>query len=63
MDIIPYIYSKRLTKDIIFANYLLIVNDYSKIPRRYGMKNITTAEVMDKIDMFQARCGKVDEFG
>ena len=27
------------------------------------MKDITTAEVMDKPDMFQARFGKVDEFG
>ena len=27
------------------------------------MKNITTKEVMDKLDMFQARFGKVDEFG
>ena len=27
------------------------------------MENITTEEVMDKLDMFQARFGKVDEFG
>ena len=26
-------------------------------------KNITTEEVMDKLNMFQARFGKVDEFG
>ena len=26
------------------------------------MKNITTEEVMDKLDMFQAIFGKVDEF-
>ena len=26
-------------------------------------KNITTEEIMDKLDMFQARFGKVDEFG
>ena len=27
------------------------------------MENITTEEVMDKLVMFQARFGKVDEFG
>ena len=27
------------------------------------MENITTEEVMDKLDMFQARFGKVYEFG
>ena len=36
---------------------------YSKIPKRYGMENITTAEVMDKLDMFQSRFGKIDQFG
>ena len=27
------------------------------------MENITTAEVMDKLDMFQSRFGKIDQFG
>ena len=27
------------------------------------MEKITTEEVMDKLDMFQSRFGKVDEFG
>ena len=27
------------------------------------MDNITTEEVMDKLDMFQSRFGKVDQFG
>ena len=27
------------------------------------MENITTAEVMDKLDMFQSRIGKIDQFG
>ena len=27
------------------------------------MENITTEEVMDKLDMFQAIFGKIDEFG
>ena len=27
------------------------------------MENITTAEVMDKFDMFQSRFGKIDQFG
>ena len=27
------------------------------------MKKITTKEVMDKLDMFQSRFGKIDQFG
>ena len=45
------------------CHYLLIVDDYSKIPKLYGMENITTAEVMDKLDMFQSRFSKIDQFG
>ena len=29
----------------------------------YGMENITTEEVLDKLDMFQSRFGKIDQFG
>ena len=36
---------------------------YSKTPKLYGMENTTTEEVMEKLDMFQAIFGKVDEFG
>ena len=63
MDIIPDLSSKILTKDTNFSNYVLILGAYSKPPRLYGMKNITTEEIMDKLDMFQARFGKVEEFG
>ena len=35
---------------------------YSKIPKLYGMGNITTEEVMDKLDMFQSRFVKVYQF-
>ena len=44
-------------------HYLIIVDVYSKIPKLYGMENITTEEVKDKLDMFQARFVKVYEFG
>ena len=27
------------------------------------MENITTAEVMEKLDMFQSKFGKIDQFG
>ena len=63
MGIVPATSSKSLTKQTNFANYLLILNAYYNIPKLYGMKNITTEEVMDRIDMFQERFGKVDEFG
>ena len=62
-DIIPSTAPKSLTSDTTFSNYLLIVDAYSKILKLYGTKNITTEEVMDKLDMFQSRFGKIDQFG
>ena len=63
MDIIPSIAPKSLTSDTNFKNYLLIVDAYSKIPKLYGMENITTAEVMDKLDMFQSRFRETNQIG
>ena len=63
MDIIPSTSTKSLTSDTTFSNYLLIVDAYSKIPKLYYMEKITTEEVMDKLDMFQSRFGKMDQFG
>ena len=63
MDIIPSTAPKSLTNDTNFNNYLLIVYANSKIPKLYGMEKITTEEVMDKLDMFQSRCGKIYQFG
>ena len=62
-DIIPSTAPKSLTNDTNFKHYLLIVDDYSKIPKLYGMENITSAEVMDKLDMFQSRFRKINQFG
>ena len=36
---------------------------YSKLPKLYEMENTTTEEVTDKLDTFQSRFGKLDEFG
>ena len=63
MDIIPSTAPKSLTSDTTFSNYLLIVYAYSNIPKVYGMDNITTVEVMDKLDMFHSIFGKIDQFG
>ena len=63
MDIIPSTAPKSLTSDTTFSNYLLIVDAYYNIPKLYGMENITTEEVMDQLDMFQSRFGKIDQFG
>ena len=63
MDIIPSTESKSFTSDTIFSNYILIFDAYSKISKLYGMDKITTEEVVDKLDMFQSRFGKIDEFG
>ena len=63
MDIITSTAPKSLTSDKFFSNYLLIDDAYSNIPKLYGMEEITTEEVMDKLDMFQSRFGKIDQFG
>ena len=63
MDIISLQAPKSLTNDTTFSKYLLIVDAYSKISKLYVMENITTAEVMDKLDMFQSRFGKMYQFG
>ena len=63
MDIIPSTAPKSLTSDTNFSNYILIVDAYSNIPKLYGMEKITTEEVMGKLDMFQSRFGKMDQFG
>ena len=63
MDIILATAPKRLTSETNLSNYLLIVDSYSNITKVYGMDKITTEEFMDKLDMFQSRFGKIDEFG
>ena len=63
MVIVPSTTPNFLTSDKTFSNYLLIVDAYSKIPKLYGMEKITTEEIMDKLDMFQSRFWKIDEFG
>ena len=63
MEIIRSTALKKLTSDTTFSNYLLIVDTYSKIPKLYVMEKTTTEEVMDKLDMFQSRFGKIDKFG
>ena len=62
MYTIPSTVSKSLTSDTTFSNYLLIVDAYSKTLELYGMEKITTEKVMDKLDIFKSRFGKIDEF-
>ena len=42
VDIITSTAPKSLTSDRTFSNYLFFVDAYSKIPKLYGMDNITT---------------------
>ena len=63
MGIIPSIAPIFLKSDKKNLNYLLIVDAYSKIRKLYVMEKITTENVTDKLDMFQSRSGKIDEFG
>ena len=50
-----------MTGETAFSKYILIFNDYSKIPKIYGMEKTTTEEVMNMLDMFQSRFGKIDK--
>ena len=52
IDIITSTAPINLTSDTTFSNYLLILDAHSKISKLYGMNQITTEEVMDKLDMF-----------
>ena len=61
MSIIPETPKNILRSETVFLNYLLIVDAYQKIPKLYGMKTITTEEVMNNLDMFQARFRKIEE--
>ena len=45
-DTIPSTAPKILTSDTTFSDYLLIFDAYFKIPKLYGMDNITTEEFM-----------------
>ena len=62
MDIVPSTAPKILTSETTFSKSLLFDDAYSKIPILYGMEKITTEEVMDKLDIFQSRFGKIDQF-
>ena len=55
--------SQKFNKRHYFYNYLLNLDAYSKIPKLYGMENITNKKVMYKLYMFQSRFVKLDEFG
>ena len=59
MVIIPSTAQKLLTSDTTFSNYLLIFGAYSKIPKLYGMEKISAEKVMDKLDSFKSRSGKL----
>ena len=63
MGIIPETAPKRFKCETTLSNCLLIFHSYSKPPKMYAMERINTEEVMDKLDMFQTKFGKIDEFG
>ena len=63
MDRIPSTAPKRLTSETNVSNHLLIVDSQSKITKVYGMEKISNEQIMDNLDLFQSRFGKIDEFG
>ena len=62
MYIIPSKAPKCLISDKIF-NYILVVDACSKTSKLYGTEKFSAEKVIDKLDMFQSRFGKIDEFG
>ena len=63
MDIVPALSPKCLRSETTFSYYILIIDASSKITKLYGMERVTTEEIMDRLDMFHARFGKIDKFG
>ena len=63
MDIIPAPHKFSFDPNCDFSHYLLIVDTYSRIPRFGGLNDLHSEAVMDKIEEFVARYGKVNEFG
>ena len=63
MNNIPGTSPKTLIGETKFSKYLFIVNTYSKITKIYSMEIIAIEEVMNKLDIFQARFLKEGEFG
>ena len=62
MYIIASTAPKHLTSETTFSNCLLIVGAYSTIAKLFAMEKFSTEQVMDKLDMFQSRSVKIDEF-
>ena len=63
IDIIPSTAPKRFTSETTFSYCLLIVGACPKIPKLYGMEKISAEKVMDKLNLFKSKFGKIDEFG
>ena len=62
MDIIPETEPLFLTSETTFLIIFSLLM-HTKPPKIHGMYRIITEEVMDKLDMFQSRFGKIDKFG
>ena len=59
MDIISKTAPNILTSETTFSTSLLIVDAYSKIRNLNGMEKIPTEELLDKLDIYQYRFGKI----
>ena len=44
-------------------SYILTIDAYSNISKRYGIEKVTTEEVLDNLNIFQSRSGKIENFG
>ena len=63
MDIIPAPHKSSFDPDCDLSNYLLIDNTYSRMSRLYGLNEIHSEAVMDKIEKFVVSYGRGNRFG
>ncbi|MGH7973946.1 MAG: hypothetical protein ACREBR_00370 [bacterium] len=63
LDIIPNAASLSLTPRTYFSHYLLCVCRYSRQPYMHGMQHLTTQGVLEGLQAFAVRFGRIDEVG
>ncbi|MGH7955157.1 MAG: hypothetical protein ACREOZ_04270, partial [Gloeomargaritales cyanobacterium] len=63
LDLIPNPASTSITPRTYFSHYLLCVCRYSRQPFLHGLSGLTTQDVLEGIQAFAIRYGKIDEVG
>ncbi|MGH7974583.1 MAG: hypothetical protein ACREBR_03575 [bacterium] len=61
--IMPNAASQSLTPRTFFSHYLLCVRRYSRHPYMHGMRHRTTQDILEGLQAFAVRFGRIDEVG